>query len=46
MERRLNIKALTASFNLERTFIQETLNKLAERPKTATQLDLFGYDTG
>lgn len=45
-ERESYIKALTASFNLERTFIQETLNKLAERPKTATQLDLFGYDTG
>ncbi|HFI0049075.1 TPA: hypothetical protein ACGOSV_002172 [Streptococcus suis] len=27
-------------------FIQETLNKLAERPKTDTQLDLFSYDTG
>lgn len=45
-ERESYIKALIASFNLERTFIQETLNKLAERPKTATQLDLFGYDTG
>ena len=45
-ERESYIKALTASFNLERTFIQETLNKLVERPKTATQLDLFGYDTG
>ncbi|TNX40287.1 replication protein RepR, partial [Enterococcus faecium] len=45
-ERESYIKALTASFNLERTFIQETLNKLAERPKTDTQLDLFSYDTG
>ncbi len=43
------IKALTNSFDLEHTFhtfIQETLNKLAERPKTDTQLDLFSYDTG
>ena len=45
-ERESYIKALTASFNLERTFIQETLNKLAERPKTDPQLDLFSYDTG
>ncbi|MFP9035169.1 hypothetical protein ACLI1Y_13745, partial [Enterococcus faecalis] len=36
----------TNSFDLEHTFIQETLNKLAERPKTDTQLDLFSYDTG
>ena len=40
------IKALTAFLGLERTVLQETLNKLAERPKTDTQLDLFSYDTG
>ncbi|EFM68951.1 hypothetical protein HMPREF9505_02828, partial [Enterococcus faecalis TX0109] len=40
------IKALSEFFDLEHTFIQETLNKLAERPKTDTQLDLFSYDTG
>ncbi|MGV3085334.1 primase C-terminal domain-containing protein [Enterococcus dispar] len=40
------IKALTASFNLERIVLQETLNKLAECPKMDTQLDLFSYDTG
>lgn len=40
------IKVLTASFGLEHTFIQETLNKLVERPKTEKQLELFSYDTG
>ncbi|MDT2730541.1 hypothetical protein P7E26_15725, partial [Enterococcus gallinarum] len=45
-EKESYIKALTNSFDLEHTFIQETLNKLAERPKTDTQLDLFSYDTG
>lgn len=40
------IKALSEFFDLEHTFIQETLNKLAERPKTDTQLNLFSYDTG
>lgn len=45
-EKESYIKALTASFGLERTFIQETLNKLSERPKTEAQLDLFSYDTG
>ncbi|EGP0013639.1 hypothetical protein ACG6P0_002687 [Enterococcus hirae] len=45
-EKESYIKALTNSFDLEDTFIQETLNKLAERPKTDTQLDLFSYDTG
>ena len=28
------IKALSEFFDLEHTFIQETLNKLAERPKS------------
>lgn len=39
-------KGAVRVFDLEHTFIQETLNKLAERPKTDTQLDLFSYDTG
>ena len=45
-EKESYIKALSEFFDLEHTFIQETLNKLAERPKTDTQLDLFSYDTG
>ena len=45
-EKESYIKALTNSFDLEHTFIQETLNKLADPPKTDTQLDLFSYDTG
>ena len=45
-EKESYIKALTAFLGLERTVLQETLNKLAERPKTDTQLDLFSYDTG
>ena len=45
-EKESYIKALSEFSDLEHTFIQETLNKLAERPKTDTQLDLFSYDTG
>ncbi|MGV4330707.1 hypothetical protein [Streptococcus thermophilus] len=45
-ERESYIKALTASFNLERTFIQSMMKQLSERPKTAEQIDLFSLDTG
>ena len=35
-EKESYIKALSEFFDLEHTFIQETLNKLAERPETDT----------
>ena len=45
-EKESYINALTATFSLGHTFIQDSLNKLSERPKIAQQIDLFRYDTG
>lgn len=45
-EKESYIKALTATFGIERSSIKENLSKLTERPKTDTQLDLFSCDTG